>query len=74
MSTVLDNQETEIHHLTSTEAQEYFAAQVKARLGMTVEEFQSKLDSGFFKNQDDPKIIILLALLPLLDAPAQEGE
>lgn len=60
-------QEDDIRELDKAEAQEVFEAAVKRRLNMSAAEFLSRLDAGLFKGQEeDPKIMRILSLLPLI--------
>jgi hypothetical protein len=68
MATVLKNEyEEDIRELGDSEAKAMFEAAVQKRLGMSTEEFLTKLDAGeFTKDCEDPKITRLLSLLPLV--------
>lgn len=66
MATLIKH-EDDIRELDKAEAQAVFEAAVKRRLNMSAAEFLKRLDAGEFKGkEEDPKIMRLLSLLPLV--------
>ncbi len=67
MATVLKLPEDDIRELNEAEAREFFEAAVRRRLHISATEFLKKLDAGQFRGkEEDPKIMSLLSLLPLV--------
>ena len=67
MATVLKEQEDDIRELGEAEARDFFEAAVQKRLKISATEFLQKLDAGEFKDRtEDPKIMRLLSLLPMV--------
>lgn len=68
MATVLKKgYEEDIHEMDDSEAGELFEAAVQKRFNITAAEFLVKLDAGEFKNkEEDPKLMRILSLLPLV--------
>jgi hypothetical protein len=59
--------EEDIRELDDIEAEELFEAAVQKRFNISTAEFLAKLDAGEFKNkEEDPKLMRILSLLPLV--------
>lgn len=66
MATLI-KQEDDIRELDKAQAEEVFEAAVKRRLNISAAEFLKRLDAGEYKGkEEDPKIMRLLSLLPLV--------
>lgn len=66
MARVLDNETSKMNFVSDEEAMNYFELVVNERLGITVDEFFKRYESGEYKNCGIPGITGILALVPIV--------
>lgn len=63
--------DSQLETLSSEDASKYFEAVVKTNLGIEVDAFFAKLDSGEL-DSEDPKVVEILALIHLAQRQCQK--